>query len=49
MSGDDFDAIWGAVQISTDADGRHWDAIGREYRLVVVDGEATFELIEGAE
>ena len=47
----DFDAIWGAVQIRTDDDGRHWDAIGREYRLVVVLGEATYVLIEdgGAE
>lgn len=44
----DFDAMFSATEIYTDADGRHWDSEGREYLLIVVDGEATFELVEDA-
>lgn len=45
-SGDDsrngLDALFGAPQLSTDENGRHWDADGREYRAVTVEGETTF-------
>lgn len=48
MSDFDFDAMFSATEIHTDADGRHWDGGGREYRLLVVDGEATFVPLDDA-
>lgn len=44
-SGDDsrngLDALFGAPQLSTDENGRHWGTDGREYRAVLVDGRET--------
>ncbi len=44
MSADDLDlsGLFAAPQIHTDEHGTHRDDQGREYRLVDIDGEATF-------
>lgn len=40
--------LFAAPQLTTDSDGRHWDAAGREYRAVDVDGELAYEPVGSA-